>query len=34
MMLDARTAASISVGQKWGDRQDRGSVTFSTKRFF
>ena len=34
MMLDARTAASVSVGRKWGDRQDRGSVTLGVKRFF
>jgi hypothetical protein len=33
-MLDARTAASISVGRKGGDRQDRGSVTVGVKRFF
>jgi hypothetical protein len=34
MMLDARTAASLSVGRKWGDREDRGSVTLGMKRFF
>ncbi|MGL5446870.1 MAG: hypothetical protein ACRDBL_06135, partial [Rhabdaerophilum sp.] len=34
MMLDARTAASIGLGRKWGDRADRGSVTAAVKRFF
>lgn len=33
-MLDARTAASVSLGRKWGDRDDRGSVTVGVKRFF
>lgn len=34
MMLDARTAASVGIGRKWGDREDRGSVTAAVKRFF
>jgi hypothetical protein len=34
MMLDARTAASVGYGRKWGDREDRGSVTAAVKRFF
>jgi hypothetical protein len=34
MMLDARTATSVSVGRKWGDREDHGSVTLGVKRFF
>ncbi len=34
MMLDARTAASIAFGRKWGDREDRGSVATTFKRFF
>jgi hypothetical protein len=34
MMLDARSAASLSVSRKWGDRADRGAVTIGYKRFF
>lgn len=34
MMLDARTAASVAFGRKWGDREDRGSVATTFKRFF
>ena len=34
MMLDARTAASVGYGRKWGDREDRGSMTAAVKRFF
>lgn len=34
MMLDARTAASVGFGRKWGDRDDRGSITAAVKRFF
>lgn len=34
MMLDAKTAASVSLARKWGDREDRGAVTLAFKRFF
>jgi hypothetical protein len=34
MMLDARTAASVAVSRKWGDRADRGAVALTFKRFF
>lgn len=34
MMLDARTAASVGIGRKWGDRADRGSISAAVKRFF
>ncbi len=34
MMLDARTAASVSYARKFGDREDRGAVTAAFKRFF
>ncbi|MCA0404781.1 MAG: hypothetical protein LCH39_01345 [Proteobacteria bacterium] len=34
MMLDARTAASVALGRKWGDRADRGAVAATVKRFF
>ncbi len=34
MMLDARSAASVSLSRKWGDRADRGAVTVGYKRFF
>ncbi len=33
-MLDARTAASVSISRKWGDRADRGAATLGLKRFF
>lgn len=34
MMLDVRTAASVAVSRKWGDREDRGAVAATIKRFF
>lgn len=34
MMLDARTAASLAVARKWGDREDRGAISATVKRFF
>lgn len=34
MMLDARTAGSISYGQRFGDRRDRGALSLIFKRFF
>lgn len=34
MMLDARSAASLSLLRKWGDRVDRGAITIGYKRFF
>jgi hypothetical protein len=34
MMFDARTAGSVGVSKKWGDREDRGAVTVGVKRFF
>jgi hypothetical protein len=34
MMLDARTAASVALSRKWGDREDRGAVALTFKRFF
>lgn len=33
-MLDAQTAVSVNVGRRWGDRQDRGAVAVTFKRFF
>jgi hypothetical protein len=33
-MLDARTAASVALSRKWGDRADRGAVALTFKRFF
>jgi hypothetical protein len=34
MMLDARTAASVALSRKWGDRADKGAVALTFKRFF
>lgn len=34
MMLDARTAASLALARKWGDREDRGAISATVKRFF
>ena len=34
MMVDAQTAASLASSRKWGDREDRGAVAATFKRFF